>query len=832
MVPVPVKVTVMVTVMVVTVMQRNRISRSSWTPHRFRASHNRPRRLKSSSSRRASRACICAAGRSRAAACGLTDNLTGKRVVPPADVVRYDADDPYLVVAADKGTATFSDIANALSESRGFWLGDAFASGGSAGYDHKIMGITARGAWESVKRHFRELGKDIQNADFSVIGIGDMAGDVFGNGMLLSEHIRLIAAFNHRHIFIDPNPDAATSYRERKRLFNLSRSSWTDYNRKLLSTGGGVYARNLKSIELSKQARQVLGATRAQYAPDELINLILRAEVELLWNGGIGTYIKASDESHAHAQDKANDGVRVDASQLRCKVIGEGGNLGMTQSARIEFCRQGGLCYTDAIDNSAGVDTSDHEVNIKILLNAAMRAKRLNMQQRNRLLSSMQDEVGKMVLANNYAQTQTLSLEARRGGESTAQHARAIEALEAGGELDRALEFLPSAAELAERIDAGQRLTRPELAVLLSYAKMDLCRALLDSDAPDDGYLAAEIDRYFPPRLARRFPRLVRAHRLKREIIATQIGNDMVGVMGPAFHLRLNMLTGAGAADITRAYTAARDILQTPKLRAAIEALDNHVDAAVQMEMLEASSAALGVCVAGLLRGRDGRGALNIGRLVAAELPACNRLKSRLAGALGQNARAMLAARAADLAAKRVPAAVASAVAALPWLAYTVDIADIAARGVTVSHAAAVYFRLREALGLDWAEAAIDALPAAGDWHARAKFALAGELRASHMALARRALAGGRGDGGGRGGDGDGGGGGGGGRGGGDGGGDGGGGDGGVRNRSADARIDAYLAANRDAVAAIERMTRALKAEPAPDFAMLTVLVAELPRLH
>jgi len=731
----------------------------------------------------------------------LTDNLSGSRVTPPPDVVRFDGDDPYLVVAADKGTATFSDIANEISAQYNFWLGDAFASGGSAGYDHKKMGITARGAWESVKRHFRELGKDIQRADFTVVGIGDMAGDVFGNGMLLSKHIRLVAAFNHRHIFIDPEPDAAAGYRERRRLFNLPRSTWDDYNRKLLSNGGGVYERSAKSITLSRQARKALGASRSQYAPDELISLILKAEVELLWNGGIGTYIKAGNETHASAQDKNNDGVRVDAGQLRCKVVGEGGNLGMTQLARIEFCRRGGLCYTDAIDNSAGVDTSDHEVNIKILLNAAMRGKQLSPAQRNRLLAGMQAEVGEMVLANNYAQAQTLSLEAARSRRQMPQQARAIAALEATGQLHRDIEFLPGPAALDERYAAGQYLTRPELAILLSYSKMDLCRQLLDSDALDDAYLAAEIDRYFPPRLAKRFPRLVRTHRLKREIIATQITNDLVGVMGPTFHLHLAALTGAPAADITRAYIAARDILGAPKLRAGIEALDNKVDAQVQMDMLEATAAAIGVCVAGFLRDRAA-GPLSIRRLVTTFGPPCARLKARLPKALGPGARAEMEKRMAELTAKKAPAALAAQIAQLPWLGFVADIAALATRahsvGRPIDPTAAVYFRLREALGLDWIERAIDQLADGSDWHERARFALAGDLRASHTALAARALAGP------------------------------------ARPRAAapDALIDAWLEANREAVAALEQMTAALRAEHAPDFAMLSVLVAELPRLH
>ena len=494
----------------------------------------------------------------------LTDNLSGNKVIPPKDVVRADGDDPYLVVAADKGTATFSDIANGISEARGFWLGDAFASGGSAGYDHKKMGITARGAWESVKRHFRELGKDIQSADFTVIGIGDMAGDVFGNGMLLSKHIRLVAAFNHLHIFIDPTPDAAAGYRERKRLFDLPRSSWADYNRKLISAGGGVFERSAKSITLSPGAKKALGAGKNTYAPDDLINVILKAEVELLWNGGIGTYVKASTETAAAAQDKNNDALRVDADQLRCRVIGEGGNLGMTQLARVEYAQRGGLCYTDAIDNSAGVDTSDHEVNIKILLNAAIRRKLLQPKQRNALLAKMEDEVGALVLRNNYMQTQALSIEAARSSRFMPRQCRAIDALEDKGLLNREIEFLPDRATLEERREEGKWLTRPELAVLLSYSKMDLYQALLDSDVPDDPYLAVEIDRYFPALLGKKYPAPVRTHRLRREIISTQITNHLVGVMGPSFHLRLADLTGNEAAEITRAYVAARDILDAP----------------------------------------------------------------------------------------------------------------------------------------------------------------------------------------------------------------------------------------------------------------------------
>ncbi len=724
----------------------------------------------------------------------LTDNLSGNKVIPPVDVVRIDGDDPYLVVAADKGTATFSDIANELSEARGFWLGDAFASGGSAGYDHKKMGITARGAWESVKRHFRELGKDIQCGDFSVVGIGDMAGDVFGNGMLLSKHIRLIAAFNHLHIFIDPSPHSARSYRERKRLFDLPRSSWSDYDRKLISAGGGVFERSAKSITLSPQAKKVLGASRDKYAPDELINLILKMEVELLWNGGIGTYIKASHESDADAQDKNNDGVRVSANQLRCQVIGEGGNLGMTQPARIEYAQHGGLCYTDAIDNSAGVDTSDHEVNIKILLNAAIQKKVLRPAQRNALLAKMENEIGELVLKNNYAQSQCLSIEAARSGEMMSRFSRAIDTLEQKELLNRAIEFLPDAATLEQRREEGKWLTRPELAILLSYGKMDLYQALLDSDVPDDPYLAVELDRYFPAILAKKYPALVRTHRLGREIISTQITNHLVGTMGANFHLHLADLTGSSAAEITRAYIAARDILGTPATNAAIEELDNRVDARVQMEMLNQSAATMQMCIAWLLRNQAGP--LDIQALVSTFRPGCDKLRSLLKKTLGDKALADMAKRGKKLAAHGVPSTIADQTAALPALGYAVDIVNLSTqRKGPIEHAAGIYFQVREILGLDWTQQAIDSLPANNDWHERARFSLGNDLRANHTAIAEQVLSN-------------------------------------AGKASRNALIERWLTKNRHSILVIEKMTADLTAEHAPDFAMLSVLISELARLR
>ncbi|MGL6071977.1 NAD-glutamate dehydrogenase, partial [Craterilacuibacter sp.] len=450
----------------------------------------------------------------------LTDNLVTGEIVPPASVVRLDADDPYLVVAADKGTATFSDIANGVSAAYGFWLGDAFASGGSAGYDHKGMGITARGAWEAVKRHFRHLGKDIQREDFSVIGIGDMAGDVFGNGMLLSEHICLKAAFNHLHIFLDPNPHAASSFAERARLFNLPRSSWTDYNRELISAGGGIFERSAKSIPLSAEVRAWLKTERESMAPNELIHEILKAEADLLYNGGIGTYVKAVSESHADVRDRATDALRVNGGELNVKVVGEGGNLGCTQKGRIEFALKGGLICTDAIDNSAGVDCSDHEVNIKILLGSVMQEGDMTLKQRNELLAEMTAEVGHLVLRNNYLQTQILAVNRLNAPQMLGAQSRMMLAMEKAGELNRALEYLPTDIQLAERRALRSGLTTPEVAVLLAYSKITLDQALLASDLPDDADFLPILVDYFPGPLKTRFGAAMKSHYLKREIIS------------------------------------------------------------------------------------------------------------------------------------------------------------------------------------------------------------------------------------------------------------------------------------------------------------------------
>ena len=483
----------------------------------------------------------------------ITDNVVEGKVVPPTNVVRLDGDDPYLVVAADKGTATFSDVANEISAQYGFWLGDAFASGGSAGYDHKKMGITARGAWEAVKRHFRERGVNVATDPFTVVGIGDMSGDVFGNGMLLSKQIRLVAAFNHLHIFLDPTPDPDASWRERKRLFRLGRSNWADYDDTLISKGGGVFERRAKTVRLSPEVRKMLGTDERTMQPDQLISALLTMPVDLLWNGGIGTWVKATSESHAEVGDRSNDTVRVNAADLGARVVGEGGNLGLTQRARIEFALQGGRINTDFIDNSAGVDSSDREVNIKILLADAAQHKGLTRAKRNKLLASMTDEVAELVLRNNYLQTQAISMSETRSVERIDEIARLIVNLEQTGLLDRDLEFLPDEVEIEERRGRKQGITRPELAVVLSYAKIDLYNGLIESSDTLEDFLQVEPLRYFPTVLRRRYADLLPTHRLSRQILATLLANDLVNRMGPSFVKRVQHDTGVDSVTVARA---------------------------------------------------------------------------------------------------------------------------------------------------------------------------------------------------------------------------------------------------------------------------------------
>ncbi len=723
----------------------------------------------------------------------ITDNLSGSKVVPPANVRRLDGDDPYLVVAADKGTATFSDIANDISQDYGFWLGDAFASGGSAGYDHKKMGITARGAWESVKRHFRELGKDIQSEAFTVAGIGDMAGDVFGNGMLLSEHIQLVAAFNHQHIFIDPNPDTAASYQERKRLFNLPRSSWSDYNPELISKGGGIYSRQAKSIRLSAEMKSVLGAVQDACAPAEMINLILKSPVELLWNGGIGTYVKSSSETHNDAQDRNNDDVRADAAELRCKVIGEGGNLGMTQLARIEYARKGGLCYTDAIDNSAGVDTSDHEVNIKILLNAEMQKGRLSLESRNSLLAEMQQDIADLVLANNYLQTQILSLEASFSGELMPQQSRAILLLAEKGLLNPALEFLPDPGTLKDRFETGDYLTRPELAVLLSYSKMDLYQGLLDSSLPDEKYLHAEIAGYFPALIAGRYSKQIHSHRLKREIISTQITNNLVGTMGSTFHIKLSDLTGDSPDNIASAFIAARDILQIRTVIEEIQTLDNQAEASLQMQCLHHSTSALESSIIWILRNTSQP--MDIKSTVDHYSAGYRQLTEEFEKAVDSIPGSQFQAEAAALSKRGIPGSLAQKIAGKSALVNGLDMVDIAHRAnQPVSFVAQIYFGIAGILGLGWIERSIAGLKVKNIWDERSRFSLANELRNHHAEITGLIASG-------------------------------------ASGLPVGKRLSAWSEQNNQRIKNLAEKVDSLKQEVSLDFSMLSVVVSELNRL-
>ncbi|HSI39445.1 MAG TPA: NAD-glutamate dehydrogenase [Xanthobacteraceae bacterium] len=623
----------------------------------------------------------------------VTDNIEGTQIIHPADTVRHDADDPYLVVAADKGTATFSDTANGLSEGRGFWLGDAFASGGSVGYDHKKMGITARGAWEAVRRHFREMDVDIRVARFSVAGVGDMSGDVFGNGMLLEDTIQLVAAFDHRDIFLDPDPDPAASFAERRRLFDLPRSSWADYDTALISPGGGVFPRAAKSIALSPQVRAALGIERATLSPAELVSAILRAPVDLLWFGGIGTYVRAGAEIDAQVGDRANDAVRIAAGELRAKVIGEGANLGLTQRGRIEAARRGMRLNTDAIDNSAGVNTSDIEVNIKIALGPPLRDGRLDPDSRAALLASMTDEVAALVLRNNYLQTLALSLAERRSHEELVFHQRLMQELERRGLLDRAVEFLPSDAEIHERRGRGEGLTRPELAVLLAYAKLTLHADLLGGDVPDDAYLGRELERYFPLALRQRFPDGIDQHRLRRDIIATQLANAMINHGGPAFAARLTDATGAAVGTLAKAFAAARDSYGLNALDAEIDALDALVPGAVQLELYAAVQRLAFDGTVWFLRNAELERSL--GELVAhyaAGVPLVAEVVERV---VPEEARTAFNARVRGWVEAGVPADLARRVATLPALDSSTDIVRIADRTkAPIADVAATFFAI------------------------------------------------------------------------------------------------------------------------------------------
>jgi len=721
----------------------------------------------------------------------LTDNIVDDTVVAPERVVRHDGDDPYLVVAADKGTASFSDIANALSAEYGFWLGDAFASGGSAGYDHKKMAITARGAWECVKRHFRELGVDIQSEACTVAGIGDMAGDVFGNGMLQSRQIRLLAAFNHQHIFIDPAPDPALSWQERKRLFDLPRSSWEDYSRRGISKGGGIYLRGAKSLTLSREAQALLGLP-ATTTPTEAVKAILRAPVDLLWNGGIGTYVKSSDESHADVGDRSNDAVRIDASELQCKVVGEGGNLGFSQRGRIEYARRGGRLNTDFIDNSAGVNCSDVEVNLKILLNGAMRAGELTRKARDRLLVSMTDAVAELVLRNNILQSQAISALEYHAKQRLGEDADMIRSLERSGDLNRALEFLPSEEEIAERRKAGVGLTRPELSIVLSYGKIWAYKALIQSNVPEDVYLGAELARYFPEPVRRRFMDRVSAHPLRREIIATAIANSLINRMGPVFPVRTQSDTGADPAAIARAYTIAREVLGLRDTWAQIEALDNGVSAATQYAAIEQTTRILRHMSYWLLTHQ--RKNLDIEPAVRRFQPGTTELLHDMAAILGADEHALFTEHRTRLLAERVPEALAVRIAALDGLHGALDLIEVAAATrVAVSYAGRVYFDLGQRIGLAWIRQQIESLLTEGHWHAVARRALLDNLYALQRKLTAAALA--------------------------------------CAGKEPAARVDSWLLAHRAEVDYLRALLLDLRTGSAPDFATLSVALQSVRRL-
>ncbi len=664
----------------------------------------------------------------------ITDNIVSGEIIAPKNVVRYDVDDPYLVVAADKGTATFSDIANEISNDYGFWLGDAFASGGSQGYDHKAMGITARGAWESVKRHFSELGLNTQAEPFRVIGIGDMAGDVFGNGMLLSRTIKLVAAFNHMHIFLDPDPDAEKSFIERERLFNLPRSSWEDYEKKLISKGGGVYSRSEKSIPLTNEVRTLLGTTSKKMTPNDLIRALFCSQVDLLWNGGIGTYVKSVDEHHNDVGDRSNDAVRVDAKELGCRVFGEGGNLGVTQLGRIEFAANGGRIYTDAIDNSAGVDCSDHEVNIKILLNEVVENDDITEKQRNKILEQMTDEVGDLVLRDNYLQTQALSLALSQSSALLYVHSRLIRRMEREGKLDRQIEFLPGKEEIDERILAGRGLTSPELSVLLAYVKNQLSSQLLETALPDDGFYSSLLLDYFPTLLRKKFAEIMPSHRLSREIISTVVANEVVNRAGISFIFRLEEETGATPENITRAFSVACEIFSMPSFWQQIEALDHAVNAKAQEIMWHEGRKLVGRAARWMLRNRPNP--IDICGNATYFANGIGKLFTVLPNLLSESSLELVNDSATYLISEGVPEKLANRVAIFSELFSIMDIVEVAnTQGLKVEKAAKVYFVLGEALELPWLRDQIVNLPRSNRWQALSRAALRDDLYSQHRKL-------------------------------------------------------------------------------------------------
>ena len=671
----------------------------------------------------------------------VTDNLKPDgQVVPPPQVVRHDDDDPYLVVAADKGTATFSDIANGIAEGRGFWLGDAFASGGSHGYDHKKMGITARGAWEAVKRHFREMGRDIQTEDFTVVGVGDMSGDVFGNGMLLSRHIKLVAAFDHRHIFLDPKPDAAKSFAERKRMFDLPRSSWDDYNRDMLGPGGGIFARTLKEIPLTPEVRALIGTKDAKLTPLALIKALIKAKVDLLWFGGIGTFVKAASQSNLEVGDRANDAVRINGAEAGAKVIGEGANLGVTQLGRIEYARAGGRIDTDAVDNSAGVDTSDHEVNLKILLSGPYRRGEIDSQKRDAILMDMTDEVASHVLADNYDQTLALSVAEAAAPRDIDAGARYIRVLEAKGKLDRAVEFLPSDADIQKLENDKKGFTRPELAVLMAYAKLDLDAEILESKLPDDPAFSSTLAAYFPERAAKSFAAELPQHRLKREIISTTLANRIVNLAGPVFVARMKEMSGASGADVARAFTVAEGAFGLDALKSRIDALDGKTEAQTQIRLYTEIAEILrrlGLWFLSHVQAKD-----DLAASIALYRAGAEALRTGHRQLISPAQKEELEARVARFAVPGVPEELAHDIALLPLLGVAPEIAQLArATSHETSAVAALYFGVGAELGLDRLRMLAARITASEHWDRLAIRRLVDDLFAAQRALSQSLLA-------------------------------------------------------------------------------------------
>ena len=665
----------------------------------------------------------------------ITDNIDGDKVVPPKGIVRRDGDDPYFVVAADKGTATFSDTANAISQTHGFWLDDAFASGGSAGYDHKKMGITAKGAWEAVKRHFREMNRDIQTMPFTVVGVGDMSGDVFGNGMLLSPMTHLIAAFDHRDIFIDPDPDPVVSFAERERLFALPRSSWQDYDKSKLSPGGIIVSRSQKSITLSSEAAAAIGLTKTTASPTEIMTAILKAHVDLLWFGGIGTYVRGSGESNQDVGDRANDAIRVTAAELGVKVIGEGANLGVTQRARIEFGLRGGACNSDAIDNSGGVNCSDVEVNIKIALASAMRGGKLTRPARDKLLAEMTPAVSDLVLTNNYEQTLALSVLRKHGLADFPHQVRFISALEARGLLDRAVETLPSAAALEEREVRGEPLTRAELGVLLAYAKIVLFTDIVASDVPDDAHFERDLLSYFPGRMQKKFADEIRGHRLRREIIATVIANDLIDRGGPSFVTRLQDATGQGAREVVRAFTVVRDGFDLPALYREIDALDNQIDGQVQLELYATVGRMAQAATAWDLK--NGSATAPLGEQIAELQAARTMLEPKLGSMLPDFSKARIEEHRHVLFTAGAPEKLAERLAFIDASALIPDIALVAkTAGASLTEAAKAFFAVSDAFRIGRIESAARSITPA-DYYDGLALTRAGDT----IAAARRGIA-------------------------------------------------------------------------------------------